>query len=638
MTVDLAPTLDLALRLHPGTRRVFVVAGRSKTDSYWVEEARRAFRGHEGRVEFVYLTGLPLERPLAAGRRLCRTGASSTISTSSRTVSGTRSSRRTSRAHLASAANAPVYGHYSTYVGRGIVGGRVVSFEAEGANAARIAVRILAGETPESVGPARGDGKPLLVRLAAADAVGHRRGATAARQRRPEQAAEPLGSLPVAGSSAASSLSVVEALLIVALLLERMSRRRAEGVLRSSQSELRALTGRLLQAQETERRRIAGELHDDLNQSLALLAVELDLLAQSPPGTGAPLDGRVRELSGRVKQLSSAVHDLSHQLHPTKLEQLGLVAALRGLCGELGPAHGLGIDFAAEGVPTSIPGDTALCLYRIAQEALRNVIKHSGARHAAGRAARGPGRGLRSRLRRRVRVRPRVGRRQGGARPGQHAGAAAPGRRRDRDRLPAVGRCADRRPHPAGRVRPPTGEEEASHRQPDGCIMNAIGASMPREVAMRRPRVLLADDHRLVREAFARLLESECDVVGAVADGRALLEAAPDLRPDIVVLDIAMPLLNGLDAARQLRRLMPEVKLIFLTVSEDPDLAAEAFRAGASGYLLKNSAASELLKSIQEVSQGRSYVTPLATQGLVGFLPPRPRAGAGDGASERPTA
>src|SRR5271166_4958425 len=135
---------------------------------------------------------------------------------------------------------------------------------------------------------------------------------------------------------------------------------------------------------------------------------------------------------------------------------------------------------------------------------------------------------------------------------------------------------------------------------------------------MPRPRVLLADDHRLIREAFAQLLEASCDVVGSVADGRALLAVAPELRPDIVVLDIAMPLLNGLDAARQLKRLMPEVKLIFLTVSEDPELAAEAFRAGASGYLLKNSAASELLKAIQEVFEGRSYVTPLATQGLVG--------------------
>jgi DNA-binding NarL/FixJ family response regulator len=134
---------------------------------------------------------------------------------------------------------------------------------------------------------------------------------------------------------------------------------------------------------------------------------------------------------------------------------------------------------------------------------------------------------------------------------------------------------------------------------------------------MNRPRVLLADDHRLLREAFAQLLEPGSDVVGAVADGRALLAAASELHPDIVVLDIAMPLLNGLDAARQLKRVLPEVKVIFLTVSEDPDLASEAFRAGASGYLLKNSAASELLQAIQEVAQGRSYVTPLAAGGLV---------------------
>jgi DNA-binding NarL/FixJ family response regulator len=148
---------------------------------------------------------------------------------------------------------------------------------------------------------------------------------------------------------------------------------------------------------------------------------------------------------------------------------------------------------------------------------------------------------------------------------------------------------------------------------------------------MKRPRVLLADDHRLLREAFSQLLAPGCDVVGAVGDGRALLAAARDLRPDIVVLDIAMPLLNGLEAARQLKGMMPEVGLIFLTVSEDPDLAAEAFRAGASGYLLKNSAASELFKAIQEVSQGRSYVTPLATQGLVGSLIREPAPARGNG-------
>jgi DNA-binding NarL/FixJ family response regulator len=137
--------------------------------------------------------------------------------------------------------------------------------------------------------------------------------------------------------------------------------------------------------------------------------------------------------------------------------------------------------------------------------------------------------------------------------------------------------------------------------------------------------VLLADDHRLLREAFVKLLEPDCDVLGAVADGRALLEAAPKLRPDVVVVDIAMPMLNGLDAARQLKRVMPDVKVVFLTVSEDPDLAAEAFRAGGSAFLLKNSAASELLQAIANVVEGRSYVTPLATGNMVENLlrPPR---------------
>ena len=147
--------------------------------------------------------------------------------------------------------------------------------------------------------------------------------------------------------------------------------------------------------------------------------------------------------------------------------------------------------------------------------------------------------------------------------------------------------------------------------------VNRTNISFATEAVMNRPRVLLADDHRLLREAFAHLLKSRCDVVGAVADGRALLAAAQELRPDVVVLDIAMPLLNGLDAASQLKQVMPELKVIFLTVSEDPDLASQAFQAGASGYLLKNSAASELLQAIQEVAQGRSYVTPLATRGLV---------------------
>ena len=137
---------------------------------------------------------------------------------------------------------------------------------------------------------------------------------------------------------------------------------------------------------------------------------------------------------------------------------------------------------------------------------------------------------------------------------------------------------------------------------------------------MRRPRVLLADDHALLLGAFETLLSGECDIVGQVADGRAVVVAAEALNPDIVVLDISMPILNGLEAARQIRHKAADVKLIFLTMNEDADLAAEAFRAGASAYLLKRSAASELLTAIREVTQGRSYVTPLITEGLMGSL------------------
>jgi DNA-binding NarL/FixJ family response regulator len=132
------------------------------------------------------------------------------------------------------------------------------------------------------------------------------------------------------------------------------------------------------------------------------------------------------------------------------------------------------------------------------------------------------------------------------------------------------------------------------------------------------PRVLLADDHTLLLAAFERLLSPECEVVGAVGDGRALLEAAPKLKPDVVVLDVSMPLLNGLDAGRQLKQMMPDVRLVYLTMNEDPDLAAEAFRNGASAYLLKRSAASELLLAIREVMNRRSYVTPLVTKDLLG--------------------
>jgi DNA-binding NarL/FixJ family response regulator len=137
---------------------------------------------------------------------------------------------------------------------------------------------------------------------------------------------------------------------------------------------------------------------------------------------------------------------------------------------------------------------------------------------------------------------------------------------------------------------------------------------------MKGPRVLLADDHTLLLGAFEKLLSPECEIVGHVSDGRALIAAAETLKPDVIVLDIAMPLMNGLEAARHVKQRLRNVKLVFVTMHEDADLAAEAFRSGASAYLLKRSAASELMMAIREVMHGRSYVTPLVTEGLVGSL------------------
>ena len=139
------------------------------------------------------------------------------------------------------------------------------------------------------------------------------------------------------------------------------------------------LSGRLINAQEDERMRIARELHDDLSQSLALLAVELDILGQQPPATSSEIHARLQKFSTQVRNLSSGVHRLSHELHPAKLTQLGLVAAVRGFGKELGSAHQIEVNCVFQDVPAVLPDDIALCIYRIVQEGLQNVVKHSGA-------------------------------------------------------------------------------------------------------------------------------------------------------------------------------------------------------------------------------------------------------------------
>ncbi len=127
---------------------------------------------------------------------------------------------------------------------------------------------------------------------------------------------------------------------------------------------------------------------------------------------------------------------------------------------------------------------------------------------------------------------------------------------------------------------------------------------------LKRTRVLLADDHEAMLDRVKRLLEKELQVVGIVRDGQAALEAVAELRPDVLILDISMPIFSGMQAARRLKQKKSKVKIVFLTVHEDPDFASEALATGAQGYVVKPHLATDLLVAIKEVLAGRSFVSP----------------------------
>ena len=151
---------------------------------------------------------------------------------------------------------------------------------------------------------------------------------------------------------------------------------------KQTEEQLRELSGVLINAQEDERRRVARELHDDLNQRMALLSIELEQLGQKIPARQTELREGVNYLQLKAQEISTEIHRMSYRLHPSKLDHLGLATALKSYCDEISVSHQLAIDFRQFGFPAQISDDVTLCVFRIAQESLRNVIKHSGARSA----------------------------------------------------------------------------------------------------------------------------------------------------------------------------------------------------------------------------------------------------------------
>jgi signal transduction histidine kinase len=549
--VDMNATLDLALQLHPGTRRVVVLAGASDLDAYWIALARQAFRRDEenGRAEFVYLTGPPMrevqdavahlpEKTIVFYLQFLRDG------------DGGFFRPREALELISRASNAPMYGLFDSYLGHGIVGGRLLSFEAEGRIAAKRALRTLAGKdvvdgtsAAEKTNTYMFDARQLRRwgvsedRLPAGSVIRYREPTIweqykwrllggiilcllealfisrllvqRARQKRLERSLDDrlrfemlvtelsrtlvhstanetdqaiihglervvgflgarrgslfefseasksfkkthsyhvdatgaapdfigedqfpwivsqllftkdvrltgLEDLPAdaaidrrncqrfgtqsllmiplstgTGTFGALALAsgdigrnwadefIARLRLLGEVFTSALFRQKSDEILRGSQQQLRILARQLLQAQEMERRRLAREMHDDLTQRLAVLAIQAGQLEQRLALAGPDLE-RLTGIRDSLVRLSEDVHSLSRQLHPSILDDLGLVDALRSECATFQEREGIDVDYRAEDVPADLPKDIALCVYRVTQEALRNIAKHAG--------------------------------------------------------------------------------------------------------------------------------------------------------------------------------------------------------------------------------------------------------------------
>ena len=376
-------TTKLALELHPNTRWVAVVDGSPQTNDD-VQKAvteQLALIGPQVGVE--YLRNLPLANLLERVKGLPADSLILFIRQTLKTPTQAMTQQE-GLEQLVAVARVPIYVGAESLVGRGVVGGVVFKNDAMAELAADSAVRIMRGTPASDIAIRKSPTLPMfdwrqlrkwsidVDRLPAGTDVKFRTYTFW------EQNQEyVIGALLV---------FLLQSCLIAGLLVQRSRRHRAERALRVnehalqvSQEDTRRLAGRLIAAQEVERARIARELHDDLSQKVALLAMDIHQIGLSAaPG----IRGRADVMAERAAEIGTDLHNLSHELHPAKLQNLGLVQATQSLCRDLAQRHRLSIDFVHDSMPATVPPDPALCLFRITQEALQNVVKHSGARNA----------------------------------------------------------------------------------------------------------------------------------------------------------------------------------------------------------------------------------------------------------------
>jgi signal transduction histidine kinase len=372
VTNDLAAVPAMALELLPKTEHLAIVLGSAPLERFWRDQLARALAPLEGRVQLIWLEGLPVDELLARVGTLPPHTAVYFVMV---LLDGAGVPQFQNRVltRLRNSANAPIFGLFDSQVGLGVVGGRMLPMTLLGRQTAEAASRLLAGAAPADVRyPPIAQVSEVfdsreLVRWGIPESQLPAGSEVRFRSESPWRTYrwQILGVVALLG---------LETFLIAFLVIHRARRRIAE-------REVRALHGRLLTTYEQERRRLARELHDDLTQRIARLAIDaaqVERLGASAEGTET-----LRLMRDGLVRLSNDVHSLSHQLHPAILDDLGLADAVRSEGERFARTENIEVSLRLEETPPGLSGETALCLYRVAQEALRNVAHHARARRVA---------------------------------------------------------------------------------------------------------------------------------------------------------------------------------------------------------------------------------------------------------------
>ena len=372
---DMAPakTLEVALRLRPGTEHVVVVNGGianfDKQELASVKAELNAFTDH---LDITYLTELAMPDLLERLRHL-PAHTLILLSTISLDAAGRRFKGNETGRLVATAANAPVFSLFDVYLNHGEVGGYLSSLMEQGKIAGGMALRLLSGAKPQDI--PRVDGvNTYMFDWRALQRWGLRESDL------PPESVVLFREISVWERAKRLWISGLLIILALSLLATYLQYSRAE--LKKSRDAQAQLSGQLINAQEKERSRLASELHDDFSQRLALLAFGLQNTAETLPDSSSTAKQTLDEFRQSVCELGDDLHSVSHRLHSSTLDTLGLVAGLSSLCREFGAKQGIEVAFASEDIPRTVRPEVSLCLFRITQEGLQNLKKHSGAKRA----------------------------------------------------------------------------------------------------------------------------------------------------------------------------------------------------------------------------------------------------------------